>query len=157
MIEFDVEQEKPYSARIGRGLLQDIKKGIDNYVFRGKRYRFVNYTAKQLAEDIGTNTRYLSAAIRLYYSCNFAELVNKLRIEEAKQMLLDVNCTLSMEDIAWSAGFAKRQSFYNAFAKFVGVKPREWREQQLAEQRREAEARRDALKASNTFVGLDFD
>ncbi len=120
-------EEKKYSKRINRKTLEEIRKGIQNYIFVGRRYRNVNYTAKRLAEDINTNTRYLSAAIRLHYGCNFAELVNKLRVEEAKQMISDPESTMTMEDISYSAGFANRQSFYTAFAKYVGITPKEYR------------------------------
>lgn len=123
------QEEKSYSKRINRKTLEQIRKGVHNYVIVGKRYRNVNYTAKRLAEDIGTNTRYLSAGIRLHYKCNFAELVNKLRVEEAKQMISDPDSTMTMEDISLSAGFANRQSFYTAFAKYVGMTPKEYRQQ----------------------------
>lgn len=121
-------EEKAYSKRINRKTLEMIRKGIHNYIIVGKRYRDVNYTAKRLAEDINTNTRYLSAAVKLHYGCNFSELVNKLRVEDAKLMIADSECTMTMEDISYSAGFANRQSFYTAFAKFVGVTPKEYRQ-----------------------------
>lgn len=119
--------EKAYSRRINREKLKEIKKGIHNYIIAGKRYRQTSYTAKKLAEDIGTNTRYLSAAIRQHYNCNFAELVNKLRIEEAKVMLADAECTLTIDDIAFSCGFGNRQTFYTSFDKYVGMFPKEYR------------------------------
>lgn len=121
-------EEKAYSKRINRKTLDDIRKGIHNYVIVGRRYRDINYTAKRLAEDIDTNTRYLSAAIRLHYGCNFAELVNRLRVDDAKQMIGNPDCSMSMEDIAYSAGFANRQSFYTAFARYVGIKPTAYRQ-----------------------------
>lgn len=130
-------EEKAYSKRINRKTLDLIRKGVHNYVIVGRRYRDVNYTAKRLAEDIGTNTRYLSAGIRLHYQCNFAELVNRLRVDEAKQMISNSECTMTMEDIAFSAGFANRQSFYTAFARYVGVTPKEYR-QQVVERRESA-------------------
>lgn len=133
MLDIEIE-EKAYSRRISREKLKKICKGIHNYVIVGRRYRNVNYTAKRLAEDIHTNTRYLSAAIRMHYNCNFAELVNKLRVEEAKQMISDPESTMTMEDISYSAGFANRQSFYTAFGKYVGMTPKEY-QRQLAESR----------------------
>lgn len=157
MIEFDLPEEKAYSARINRQTLLTIKKGVRNYIIIGKRYRNMNYTAKQLAEDIGVNTRYLSAAIRLHFGCNFAELVNKLRVEDAKVMMLDRECTLTMEDISYSVGFANRQSFYTAFAKFVGVKPKEWLAQQREEEQQRIEEERRIAQKNIKFEGLAFE
>lgn len=141
----ELQEEKAYSKRINRATLMQIKKGVHNYVITGHRYRDVTYSARQLAEDMKTNTRYLSAAIRMYYGCNFSELVNRLRIDDAKQMLSDPECSMSMEDLGYSAGFATRQSFYNAFAKYVGMKPKDYRKMVL-----------DRLK-DDSFEILSFD
>lgn len=124
-------EEKAYSRRISRDTLEKTRRGIHNYIIVGKRYRNPKYTALQLSEDIGVNTRYLSAAIQKHYGCNFATLVNKLRIEDAKEMLSATECTLTMEDLSYSAGFSTRQSFYNAFSKYVGMTPSEYRERVL--------------------------
>lgn len=126
--------EKEYSKRINKESLADIQKGIHNYIIAGRRYLRTSYTAKQLAADIGTNTRYLSAAIRKKYDCNYADLVNKMRIEDAKRMLSDKNCTLNIDDIAFSCGFGNRQTFYSAFEKFVGEKPKDYRRRFLDEE-----------------------
>ena len=135
----------------------EIKSGVQKFVFVGRRYRNVNFTAAQLAQNIGTNTRYLSAAIRLHYGCNFSELVNKLRVEEAKQIMLDPQNTLTMEDISYSAGFSTRQSFYNAFSKFVGKKPKEWLAQEQEKKRAEEERQREQYKATASFDGIAFE
>ena len=124
-------EEKAYSRRISRDTLEKTRRGIHNYIIVGKRYRNPKYTALQLSEDIGVNTRYLSAAIQKHYGCNFATLVNKLRIEDAKEMLSATECTLTMEDLSYSAGFSTRQSFYNAFSKYVGMTPSVYRERVL--------------------------
>ena len=132
MIELEVEiTEKAYSRRINRATLEKIHKGIHNYIIVAKRFRDINYTAKRLADDIETNTRYLSAAIRFYYGCNFSELVNKLRVEEAKGMLSDADATMTMEEIAFSSGFA-------AFDKYCNMTPKKYRQQVLARNADEA-------------------
>lgn len=125
------QEEKAYSKRINRKTLEQIRKGIHNYIVVGRRYRDGRYSAKRLAEDIKTNTRYLSAALRLHYGCNYAELVNQLRIKEAKEMLSDPDSTMTMEDISVSTGFCNRQSFYTAFNKYAGMKPTEYRKMVL--------------------------
>lgn len=157
MIDFDLPDEKPYSARISREKLMKIKDSVRQYVIVGRRFRNVDFTAAQLAKMIGTNTRYLSAAIRLHYGCNFSELINRLRVEEAKTIMLSPNNTLTMEDISYSAGFSTRQSFYNAFNKYVGMKPKEWLMRELEEKRMEEERQREKFKAASSFDGLAFE
>lgn len=131
MIEIEKQEEKAYSKRISREMLARIKRGVHNYIVVGHRYRDVNYSAKRLAEDIKTNTRYLSAALQLHYGCNYSVLVNRMRVEDAKLMLADPESTMTMEDISISCGFANRQSFYTAFGKYAGMAPKEYRRQMM--------------------------
>ena len=157
ILDFELPEEKAYSARISRKTLMEIKKGVRKYIIVGRRYRNPKYSARQLAEDIGVNTRYLSAALQLHYNCNFNELVNKLRIDDAKEIMLEDDNQMTMEDVALSAGFCNRQSFYTAFGKFVGMKPKEW----LTEQKRlrddELTRQREQTRATSQFEGIAFD
>lgn len=157
MIDFELPEEKAYSARINRQTLMDIKNGVRKYMIVGHRYRNPYYNAKALAEDLGVNTRYLSAALKLHFNCNFNELVNRLRIDDAKQIMLDDDFEMSMEDLAYSAGYQTRQTFYNAFAKYVGEKPTEWLENQREAKRIAAEQERQERLQNSSFKGLDFD
>lgn len=157
MIDFELPEEKAYSARINRKTLMDIKHGVRKYIIVGKRYRNPSYTAKLLAEDIGVNTRYLSAALQLHFNSSFSDLVNRLRIEEAQQMMIDEECHMTMEDIAFSSGFHNRQSFYNAFARHVGMKPKDWLDEQKRIREEELQREREAARAASPFEGLAFD
>lgn len=122
--ETAVSEEKAYSRRISRAKFAEINESIRNFIFIAKRYRDPHYTAQRLADDIKTNTRYLSAAIRFYYNCSYTDLVNRLRIDDAKEMLSNPLCTMTIEEVALSSGFSSRQSFYNAFTRHVGVTPK---------------------------------
>lgn len=56
----------------------------------------------------------------------FRDLVNSLRIEEAKSILLDSHSKYSIEGIAQEAGFKSRASFYAVFKKHTGLTPSEF-------------------------------
>lgn len=122
----DIE-EKAYSRRINTEKLEKLGRGIHNHVVIARRYRDQNYSTKMLAEELQTNTRYISAAVVYRYGCNYSVLVNRLRIEDAKQMLENPDCSLNLDDIAFAVGFSNRQSFYTAFSKECGVTPRVYR------------------------------
>ena len=97
-----------------------------------KKYRDPDYSARQLAIDLNTNTRYISAVINLRFQQNYSCLVNDYRIREALYMLIDNRyLDKSIEDIALAVGFANRQSFYAAFYRMKGITPKEYRRQQL--------------------------
>ncbi len=93
-----------------------------------RKYSDPDYSAKQLAEELGTNTRYLSAVINSNFGKNFSTLVNELRVNDAKQMFRSTSYNnLRIEDIGLKVGFSTRQCFYTAFNKYVGMTPRQYR------------------------------
>lgn len=95
-----------------------------------KRYRESGFSAHQLAEMLHTNTRYVSIVLSVRYHANFAQFINKLRIEEAMALLQDQRyANLRIEEISDMVGFANRQSFYRAFCQIVGKTPRQYQEQ----------------------------
>lgn len=97
-----------------------------------KKYRDPDYSAKQLATDLNTNTRYISAVINLRFQQNYSNMVNEHRIREALFLLVDPrHAEKTIEQIGEMVGFSNRQSFYAAFFRFKGVTPKEYREQQI--------------------------
>ena len=93
-----------------------------------KKYKDPHYSAKDLAKELKTNTRYLSGVINSRFGMNYTCLVNEYRVREAKHLLVDKRYTdKTIEEISAMVGFANRQSFYAAFYKHVGGTPREYR------------------------------
>ena len=82
----------------------------------------------QVAEQLGTNRTYLSRYINDTSGCNFNSWLTRLRIEEAKRLLIS-SPTLSLDKIAMKVGFASKSHFMSSFKSFVGTTPGRWREQ----------------------------
>jgi len=79
---------------------------------------------KSLADQLETNTSYLSAIINKHYQCNFRTLINKYRVDRVRQMLLDERYKhYSMEGIALEVGFNTRSVFYQTFKSVTGISP----------------------------------
>ena len=109
-------------------LMEELKEKIVKIVCIQKKYRDKKFTARRLAEELGTNTRYVSAVVNLCFNKNYTSFVNGYRIEEAKQVLIDPQASeLTMEDISDMVGFSNRQSFYASFYRVTGMAPREYR------------------------------
>lgn len=79
-----------------------------------------------LATEIGTNRTYISNYINRTYQCSFSDMVNKLRIEYAQQLIKSSAKGTKITQIADESGFASEQSFYRNFKKFTGMTPAEW-------------------------------
>lgn len=123
-------QEHPaaYRDTINPAVLDELHNKILNKLLIEKKFLDKNYSAKQLASDLGTNTRYISAVVSVKFHMNYASLVNKYRIDEAMSILVDKRYRdLTMEDVADMVGFANRQSFYSAFFKQRNCTPRDYK------------------------------
>ena len=128
------EKEASYRALVSPRLMDEMKERILEIIVMQKKYKDKNYSARRLAEDLGTNTRYISAVVNVRFHMNYTSFVNKFRIEEAMTILVDKRYqNLRMEEVSDMVGFANRQSFYASFYKIMHMTPREYRLQHLAQ------------------------
>ena len=126
------EKEAVYRSLVSPKLMDVLKEKILNIIVMQKKYKDKNYSAKQLAEDLGTNTRYISAVVNVRFHMNYTSFINKYRIEEAMSILVDKRYQeLRMEEVSDMVGFSNRQSFYASFFKIVGMTPRDYRMKHL--------------------------
>ena len=127
-INSGTKKEAAYRALVSPKLMGQLKVRIVNILLKKKKYKDKDYSAKRLAEDLGTNTRYVSAVVNVCFDMNYTSLVNKYRIDNAKALLVDKRYrNLRMEEISDMCGFPNRQSFYAAFYKYTGVTPRRYK------------------------------
>lgn len=138
------KKEKPaaYRAQIRPEVIDEIYEQILRKMIVEKKYRDPNYTAQKLAEDIHTNSRYISAAVSLRFQMNYSELVAGYRIRDAIYMLQDRrNKDLTMAEIAQACGFANRQSFYASFYHHQGKTPKQYQAEVFARQAQPARSK----------------
>ena len=136
------EKEAAYRTLVNPQLMDEMKEKILDIIVMKKKYKDKDYSAKQLAEDLGTNTRYISAVVNVRFHMNYTSLVNKFRIEEAMTILTDKRYKdLNMEEVSDMVGFANRQSFYASFYKIMNMTPRDYRVQHQAQQAKAKAAR----------------
>ena len=75
------EKEAAYRSLVNPRLMDEMKEKILNIIVMQKKYKDKDYSAKKLAEDLGTNTRYISAVVNVRFHMNYTSFVNKFRIE----------------------------------------------------------------------------
>ena len=136
------EKEAAYRTLVNPQLMDEMKEKILDIIVMKKKYKDKDYSAKQLAEDLGTNTGYISAVVNVRFHMNYTSFVNKFRIEEAMTILTDKRYKdLNMEEVSDMVGFANRQSFYASFYKIMNMTPRDYRVQHQAQQAKAKAAR----------------
>jgi len=126
------EKDPAYRSLVSPKMMDEMQEKILNIIVMQKKYKDKSYSAKQLADDLCTNTRYISAVVNVRFHMNYTSFVNKYRIDEARSILVDKRyLNLRMEQVSDMVGFANRQSFYASFYRVVGITPREYRMQHL--------------------------
>lgn len=127
------EKSAAYRSLIRAELADELYEKILNIIIIGKRYRDKDFSAKKLAKELNTNTRYISAVINSRFNTNFSCLVNEYRIKEALHRMTDKRYVdMTIEEIGTLVGFANRQSFYASFYRIMGETPNNYRKRHLA-------------------------
>lgn len=135
-------EKKPYNIRekkvkkaayrnlIRPALADELYDKILKIIVVQKKYRDPDYSAKDMAKELKTNTRYLSAVVNSRFGMNLSELKNQYRVTDALHLLTDKRYKdMNIEEIGTMVGFANRQSFYAAFYKNVGRSPHSYRKE----------------------------
>jgi AraC-like DNA-binding protein len=87
-------------------------------------YLNAKLTIHELAIQVDTNSKYLSAILNNEFETNFVSYVNTYRINQAKSLLAaPENSNLTIEAIANMAGFNSKSAFNSAFKNFGGQTP----------------------------------
>ena len=122
------EKKAAYRSLVSPAVMDRMQEQILKIIVFDKKYLDKDYSAQDLANEIGTNTRYISAVVNVRFHMNFTSFVNSYRINDAKSILVDKRYQdLNLEEVSDMVGFSNRQSFYAAFYRFTGITPRQWR------------------------------
>ena len=97
---------------------------LNDYYIQEKPYLDSKLKIEQVVKKLNVPQRNLIAALRAGGYTSFSSYTNKYRIDEVKKLFEDPNLKhYKIEALALQAGFGAKQSFYNTFEKFTGVKP----------------------------------
>ncbi|MDO4163170.1 MAG: AraC family transcriptional regulator [Bacteroides sp.] len=112
------------------GLLEDERKRAiyENFLFileNKKIYLDAHISLSKLSSLLCTNTSYLSKVINIQFNCNLKTLLNKYRIDHAKELLKQDSCNI--QSLPAQCGFISRSTFYAAFTKFEHITPSDYR------------------------------
>lgn len=100
-------------------------------IARAKRYIEENQAEDlslgEVAKSVNTSTFYFCKMFKKATGLHFTEYVSRVRIEKAKNLLLNPN--LRVSEVAFEIGFQSLTHFNRVFKKIVGQSPTEYREQ----------------------------
>lgn len=84
----------------------------------------------QVAKAVNTSTFYFCKIFKKYTGISFTDYLSRVRIEKAKNLLLNPN--LRVSEIAYEVGFQSLTHFNRVFKRILGQSPTEYRAQLLA-------------------------
>lgn len=93
-----------------------------------KLYLVPEFNLQTLSTRLASNQKYISQAINEHSGTNFAGLVSRYRIQEARKLILSspANQPVNLNDVAFRSGFTNRVSFYRNFKEETGFTPSEF-------------------------------
>lgn len=113
---------------------------IPSSVKRSALSKILVYLSSHYTEDLnlesvgaalGYSPKYVSNCISSLGSFNFRTIINSLRVEAAKSLLVG-EPRLTVTDIALRCGFSNERSFHRAFFDIVGITPKQYKQQKTA-------------------------
>jgi AraC-like DNA-binding protein len=108
--------------------MEEVKKAVEQGLEKNILYLKPGYTIHEFANDIGMPVYQISKYITQYKGMGFIDFINQKRIEYCVQKLDSGDWkNITVEAIAGECGFNNRNSFTNAFKKFKGVSPSEYK------------------------------
>lgn len=104
----------------------ELKTQLLNHLKCERPYLDIELTLNQLANNLGlSSSKQLSQLLNQHLNESFFELINRYRVEEAKNMLQTAS-RKTMIDIAYESGFKSVSTFYSHFKKVTGMTPKEY-------------------------------
>jgi len=93
-----------------------------------KLYLAPEFNLQTLSTRLASNQKYISQAINEHSGTNFAGLVNRYRVQEARKLILSspLDQPVNLNDVAFRSGFNNRVSFYRNFKEGTGFTPSEF-------------------------------
>ena len=102
---------------------------LEELLSKQKLYRQNDLKLETIAELLGTTRHNASQLINEHSGLNFFKLINKYRIEEAKEILANVQGKLNIIDVAYEVGYNNKVTFNKSFKRFCKLTPSQYRKQ----------------------------
>ena len=93
------------------------------FLYLSQHYR-ENITLDSVSHALGYTKGHISHCLEAIPNFNFNDLVNSLRVEYAKNIML--SASYRNIDVALESGFTCERSFHRAFKKFTSMTPGEY-------------------------------
>ncbi len=122
------EAEKKYVVRslLDQVNVPSLVRELNRLMDDERIYTDDQLTLRDLADELSISPHQLSQLLNERLNTNFNTFVNQYRIRDAKEMLLQ-QPEKTVLAISLEVGFNSKSAFYEAFSRFTGVSPQNYR------------------------------
>ncbi len=104
------------------------QKTTDAIKYILEKYTFPSLSISEISKEIGISETHLRRLVKSKINMSPVQYISYLRIEKAKNLLLDSNCMI--QEIAELCGFSDQYYFSREFKSAVGISPTEYKKLQ---------------------------
>lgn len=126
-VSFNKPEEKPSAEPLVPNISDELNRiatTLEQYLDREEPFKNPNLDLSMLSQQMNISSQKLSLAINKVLGKNFYDLINERRVKKSMVLLREMS-HLTIEGIAYEAGFNSRASFYRAFKKVTDSTPSE--------------------------------
>jgi ligand-binding sensor domain-containing protein/AraC-like DNA-binding protein len=123
-------KEKYKTSGLTPQFAEECIKRLNRLMENEKVYREPDLTLQSLAEKLSISSHVLSQVLNEKLNRNFPDFINWYRIEEAKRILTSPRgAQKKIANVAFDVGFNTIVAFYNAFKKYTGMTPAQYKKE----------------------------
>jgi len=120
--------EKYSGSKISGTEIRMMAGRLKAFMLENKPYLNPDLTIKDLSEELNLHHKYLSQVINSQFRQNFYDFVNAYRVSEAKEIMINnTDDKKTILEILYEVGFNSKSAFNNAFKKYTGKTPTEFK------------------------------
>ena len=122
------------SFRLSQEASEQLFLRIRQHMEEQRPYLNSDLKVRDIANYLGTNSRYVSESIKQCKQYSFSTFINKYRVVYAQHLMLR-QPDIKLTEVYLKSGFANEISFFRTFKTIVGMTPSEWKAKQMANER----------------------
>lgn len=120
----NTKRSETTTGKLKDSVEHDLLQKIESELVNKKAYLESNISLQLIADRLNTNRSYISKIINSVYKMNFNDYINKLRINEACNIICNnTDPNFTIDHLYSEVGFVGKSTFYTAFKKYTGVTP----------------------------------
>lgn len=124
------KQEKYQKSALDKATSKLLFEELLTYMDNNKPYLQNNISLSELAKQVQLSPNYLSQIINEQSHNNFFDFINRYRVNHVKNLIKEKMKTkqkINMIETALDSGFNSKSAFYNAFKKYEGMTPSQYK------------------------------